>query len=217
MAYRKENIMLSIDIQKQLSHFELDIQIDVDKEIVVLFGPSGSGKTTILNCIAGLTKPDKGEIRHDDTLFFKDGKSFIPTQKRNIGYLFQDYALFPHMTVWKNIQYGMKQESFARQLMRELGIEHLKDHYPHSISGGEKQRVAIARALATEPIALLLDEPFSALDEATRDKSHEELRRVHQLWEIPVIMVTHNKEEAKKLAHRILYINRGKLVEEYNG
>lgn len=209
--------MLSIDIQKQLSHFELDIQIDVDKEIVVLFGPSGSGKTTILNCIAGLTKPDKGEIRHDDTLFFKDGKSFIPTQKRNIGYLFQDYALFPHMTVWKNIQYGMKQESFARQLMRELGIEHLKDHYPHSISGGEKQRVAIARALATEPIALLLDEPFSALDEATRDKSHEELRRVHQLWEIPVIMVTHNKEEAKKLAHRILYINRGKLVEEYNG
>lgn len=206
--------MLSINIQKQLSHFELDIQLDVDKEIVVLFGPSGSGKTTILNCIAGLTKPEKGEIRHDDVLFFKDGKSLIPTQKRHIGYLFQDYALFPHMTVWKNIEYGMKQESFARQLMKELGIEHLKDNYPHTISGGEKQRVAIARALATEPIALLLDEPFSALDDVTRDKSHEELLRVHQLWEIPIIMVTHNKEEAKKLADRILYVNRGTLVEE---
>lgn len=206
--------MLSIDIQKQLAHFELNVQLDIRQEVVVLFGPSGSGKTTILNCIAGLSKPDKGEIRHGDSVFFKDGKSLVPTQKRNIGYLFQDYALFPHMTVWKNIEFGMKQENFAQKLMKELGIEHLSDKYPHTISGGEKQRVAIARALATEPVALLLDEPFSALDEVTRDKSHEELLRIHRLWEIPIIMVTHNKEEAMKLAHRILYINRGRLVEQ---
>lgn len=207
-------MMLSVHIKKQLSHFELNVQLNVAHEIIVLFGPSGSGKTTILNCIAGLTTPDQGMIRYDNHIFFKDGKSLIPTQKRQIGYVFQDYALFPHMTVWKNITYGMKQEAFALQLMKELKIEHLKHQYPHAISGGEKQRVALARALATEPIALLLDEPFSALDDKTRNKSHEELLRLHQLWKIPVILVTHNLEEAHRLANRILFIDQGKIVNE---
>lgn len=205
--------MLTVDIQKKLSHFDLSVHFSAKNEIIVLFGPSGSGKTTILNCIAGLTHPDAGKIRLNDKTFF-DGKSLIPIQKRKIGYLFQDYALFPHMTVWKNIAYGMKQEAFAKNFMKELKIEHLADKYPSEISGGEKQRVAIVRALATEPDALLLDEPFSALDDDTRSKSHEELLRIHKSWRIPIILVTHHREEAKKLGDRILYIRSGRLSTE---
>lgn len=208
--------MLNIKIQKQLSHFNLDVEFMVDKEIVVLFGASGSGKTTILNCIAGLNKADSGTISLNQVTFFSDKKTRIPTQNRKIGYLFQDYALFPHMTVWDNIAYGMKNEDFTKQLMIELGVQHLKNKYPHSISGGEKQRVAITRAVATEPDALLLDEPFSALDDETRLKSHEELLRIHQLWKIPVVLVTHNREEANKLANRILYLHDGEFIEPVN-
>lgn len=208
--------MLYIKIQKQLSHFNLNVKFKVDKEIVVLSGVSGSGKTTILNCISGLSKPDSGIISLNDITFFSDMKTRIPTQNRNIGYLFQDYALFPHMTVWDNIAYGMKNEDFAKQLMNELGIQHLKDQFPHSISGGEKQRVAITRAVATEPDVLLLDEPFSALDHETRMKSHEELLRIHQLWKIPIVLVTHNREEANKLANGILHLHEGEFIEQVN-
>lgn len=203
--------MLEIDIQKKLAHFDLDTSFTAEDEIIVLFGPSGSGKTTILNCVAGLAHPDAGLIKLNGRVFFEDGQAKLPIQKRNIGYLFQDYALFPHMTVWKNIAYGMKNKDFARDLMKELRIEHLQDKYPAEISGGEKQRVAIVRAIATEPDALLLDEPFSALDDQTREKSHEELLRVHQLWKIPILLVTHSREEARKLGDRILYLRDGKI------
>lgn len=208
--------MLTVDIKKRLAHFELAVDFTVAKdEIVVLFGPSGSGKTTILNCIAGLAKANIGFIKLNDQLVFDSPKLHIPIQQRNIGYLFQDYALFPHLTVWKNIAYGMKSKAFAVELMKELRIDHLKEQYPHEISGGEKQRVAIARALATEPALLLLDEPFSALDDDTRDRSHEELLRLHQLWKIPIILVTHSHAEAEKLGNRILYLSDGKLMEKH--
>lgn len=206
--------MLKIDIVKQLSHFNLQANLQVSNEIVVLFGPSGSGKSTILNCIAGLNQPDKGHISLNGRVFFESEKKPVATPHRNIGYLFQDYALFPHMTVWKNISYGMKTEAFGGQLMKELRIDHLKDKYPHQISGGEKQRVAIARALATEPDLLLLDEPFSALDDDTKDRSHDELLRIHSLWNIPIILVTHSRMEAKKLADRILFISDGKILKD---
>lgn len=205
--------MLTVDINKKLAHFELAVDFTVEKdEIIVLFGPSGSGKTTILNCIAGLSKANDGLIKLNDRLLFNGRKINIPIQQRNIGYLFQDYALFPHLTAWKNIAYGMKSEAFAVELMKELRIDHLKEQYPHEISGGEKQRVAIARALATEPKLLLLDEPFSALDDDTRDRGHEELLRLHQLWKIPIILVTHSNAEAEKLGSRILYLVDGKLT-----
>ena len=203
--------MLKVDIQKALSHFEIDVSFKVENKIVVLFGASGSGKTTILNCISGIDKPDKGKILLNNETLFEEKKIFIPIQHRKIGHLFQDYALFPHMTVWKNIAYGMKTEKLAKDLMTELSISHLKDQYPHAISGGEKQRVAIARALATEPKLLLLDEPFSALDDDTRTKSQKELLRLHELWQIPIIMVTHSHAEAKKLGDDILYVKEGKL------
>lgn len=208
--------MLEIHIQKALSHFDLNVSFTVGSEIVVLVGPSGAGKTSILNCIAGITNPDIGYIRlHGDPLF-EEGLSLRP-QQRGVGYLFQDYALFPHMTVEKNINYGVRKRdatSTARiaELLQVLGIEHLLDSFPHQISGGEKQRVALARALATAPKALLLDEPLSALDRKTRQQCQEELLRLHALWQIPFIVVTHDEQEAEKLADRIFYIEDGKIV-----
>ncbi|MDY0394708.1 sulfate/molybdate ABC transporter ATP-binding protein [Virgibacillus halophilus] len=204
--------MLGANIRKQLSHFKLDVNFTVRDEIVVLFGPSGSGKTTILNCLAGLSKPDDGHISLNGMDLFTSKKVNIAPQYRHIGYLFQDYALFPHMTVRKNIAYGMKKQTLADQLMAELHIRHLQDHYPGEISGGEKQRVALARALATEPKLLLLDEPFSALDDETKQKSHAELIRLHRLWHIPIIMVTHSHQEAEKLGDRILYMQEGRFT-----
>src|SRR5699024_10813439 len=144
--------MLEVNVTKQLKHFILQIHFKIKhNEIIALFGPSGSGKTTILNCIAGIDTPDAGIIRFSDHLFYSNGKNLVPTQSRQVGYLFQEFALFPHMTVWENIKYGMKSEVFAQHLMRDLMIDHLQDEYPHNISGGEQQRVALARALATEP------------------------------------------------------------------
>lgn len=207
--------MLTVDIEKTLAHYELSTKFTVSKdEIVVLFGPSGAGKTTILNCISGITKATSGFIKLNDRFLFDTKKVNLPIQQRKIAYLFQDYALFPHMTTWKNVMYGAKSTQFADQLMKELRIDHLKEQYPHEISGGEKQRVAIARALATEPDLLLLDEPFSALDDVTKAASHEELLRLHKHWEIPIILVTHSHAEAEKLGSRILYVDQGKLQRE---
>ncbi len=207
--------MLDVNINKQLPHFLLDIAFQVEDEILVLFGPSGAGKTTILNIIAGLEHPDTGHILLNERSFFQNGHKPLPTQKRNVGYLFQDYALFPHMTVAHNIAYGVDKKAQAEasllinQLVEVLGIPHLLPKYPHQISGGEKQRVALARALATAPSLLLLDEPLSALDRETRLECQKELLRLHQIWKIPFIIVTHDLDEAKKLGDRILFLEHG--------
>jgi len=204
--------LLSVTMTKKLKHFSIDVSFQVQKEVVVLFGPSGSGKTTILNAISGITNPDIGFIQLNDRPLFQTKRSALPVQKRQLGYLFQDYALFPHMTVKKNIQYGMKDTALVKRLVDVVGIHPLLHSYPHQISGGEKQRVALVRALATKPEALLLDEPFSALDEKTRIECQDELLRLHAEWNIPVIMVTHNEKEAEKLGDRILHIEKGKLI-----
>lgn len=206
--------MLHVHIQKQLAHFHLDVQFAVQDEIVVLFGPSGSGKTTVLNSIAGLVHPDAGRIQLRDTIFFETGQKPLPTRKRKVGYLFQEYALFPHMSVEQNIRYGMRSEGMQRiqPVLDVLGIGHLLRAYPHEISGGEKQRVALARALAMEPDVLLLDEPLSALDEQTRLRCQDELLALHQMWQIPIVMVTHDTAEAEKLGDRVLQMNHGVLT-----
>ncbi|RXT05253.1 ATP-binding cassette domain-containing protein [Ammoniphilus sp. CFH 90114] len=212
--------MLSFHIKKTLAHFTLDMGFDTENEIVVLFGPSGSGKTTVLNCIAGLQHPDEGFIRLNEVPFFDEKSKPMPPQKRKVGYLFQEYALFPHMTVEKNIAYGMDAKKrgesgfLVSSLLSVLGIEHLLSKYPHQISGGEKQRVALARALATEPSILLLDEPLSALDQETRLQCQEELLRIHEMWRIPFIIVTHDKGEAEKLGDKILFIEKGRIMEK---
>lgn len=211
--------MLEVKIKKRLTHYDLDVELTVGEEILVLFGPSGSGKTTILHTIAGLTEPDEGLIKVGSNFFFGSKKNQLSVQARNVGMLFQDYALFPHMTVGQNILYGMKQKeedhSFVvDQLLQVLGIQQLLQKYPHQISGGEKQRVALARALATEPSILLLDEPLSALDKQTRIECQDELIRLHEMWKIPFIIVTHDMEEAEKLGDRILFLEYGKIIDE---
>ncbi|WP_173918059.1 ATP-binding cassette domain-containing protein [Halobacillus sp. Marseille-Q1614] len=203
--------MLNVSIQKKLSNFILDVSFQARNETVVLFGPSGSGKTTILNIIAGLTSPDNGEITLDGRALYKNKKVNVPIQHRKTGYVFQDYALFPHMKVQKNILFGTEDTKLAEELMYSLKISHLSLKYPHEISGGEKQRVALARCLAAQPSVLLLDEPFSSLDEQTKEDSHHALLTVTSSWNIPVILVTHDKQEAEKLGDRILPIHNGRL------
>ena len=210
--------MLKVDIKKTLNHFELDVSFQMNKEIVVLFGKSGSGKTTILNSISGLGEPSSGSITLNDVIFYKSGQKPLPVQKRKIGYLFQDYALFPHMTVEKNVYYSIPKkerhlhEAKVNEIIHSVGIGHLLNKYPHQISGGEKQRVALARALALEPSILLLDEPFSALDSETKEQCHQQLLALKNLWNIPVILVTHSMEEAKKLGDKIIYLEKGKII-----
>jgi molybdate transport system ATP-binding protein len=208
--------MFLIEMEKQLPHFKLEVSFSMKNEVVVLFGPSGSGKTTILNCIAGLAHPDKGRIQLDETVFFDGSKKPLAPQKRRIGYLFQDYALFPHMTVEKNVLYAARKKTAQSlsPLLDVLGIGHLLRKYPHQISGGEKQRVALARALAAEPKMLLLDEPLSALDQETRTKCQELLLQLQHIWNIPFIIVTHDRDEADKLGDRILFLERGQVVRD---
>ena len=205
--------MLTVNIQKQLTHFLLDVKFNVNKEITVLYGPSGSGKTTILHMIAGLMKPEVGMIKLRNQTLYENGSINVPVHRRRVGYVFQQYALFPHMTVWDNIQYGMKNETLAMSLLKDMQIEHLVEQYPHEISGGEKQRTALIRALATEPDALLLDEPFSALDNETKAISYQQLLALQKKWQIPMVLVTHNQEEVERLAHQVVYLREGKVNE----
>jgi molybdate transport system ATP-binding protein len=207
--------MLKVAIKKKLKQFSLDVSFQMNNEIVVLFGPSGSGKTTILNSLAGLVRPDDGEIVRDQEVLFHYKKVFLPTKNRNVGYLFQDYALFPHMTIERNITYGIRSKTlpgFLQQWIQITGIQHLMKKYPNQISGGEKQRVALVRALAPQPKLLLLDEPFSALDSTNRINCQDELLFIHRKWRVPILLVTHDEGEAMKLADRILYIEKGKII-----
>ncbi|PIC63706.1 ABC transporter [Sporosarcina sp. P13] len=212
--------MLHVNIHKQLAHYEMAIQFKMGAEILVLVGPSGSGKTTILNSIAGLVHPDSGLIVSNTHTFFDTDQKPLPARERQIGYLFQDYALFPHMTVEKNIWYGVKKKNrkdsqkMIVELLQVLGIEHLLHKYPHQVSGGEKQRVGLARALAARPSVLLLDEPLSALDRETRKQCQDELLRLHEMWKIPFIIVTHDLDEAERLGDRIIYLEQGQITDE---
>jgi molybdate transport system ATP-binding protein len=212
-------LMLSVDIAKHLPDFTLNIRFSIESDILVLFGPSGCGKTTTLRSIAGLLRPDSGRIVCDDQVFFDStAKVFIPPRERQIGYMFQDFALFPHMNVQKNIRYGVKydQQEAAQlyeRLMNLLKIEHLAERDITQLSGGEKQRVALARALMAKPRILLLDEPLSALDQDTRLELQAELRSMQALWKIPFILVTHDPEEAQTMGTQVLFLEKGKRVD----
>jgi len=203
--------MICVDIQKKLKYYNLDISFRLDNEVLVIQGPSGSGKTTVLDCICGIKKPDSGSITiNDNMVFSSDEKIDTPICSRNIGYVFQDYALFPHMTVKNNILFGIRSKGikdmdYCEKLMNTFKIKHLENRHPSQISGGEKQRVALARALSVKPELLLLDEPFSALDSDTRQNMYNEFLDFKKTW----ILITHHDEEAELLGDRIIKIKDG--------
>lgn len=187
-------------------HIGLQIQSNQPK-IYAIQGVSGIGKTTLLNVIAGICNPDYGKIEiNGRVLTDTEQQRHVPIRERHIGYLFQDYQLFPHMTVLDNITFMIRLNTHIADLMKHLNIEHLKHVYPERCSGGEKQRVALARALSMRPEILLLDEPFSSLDEGTRKESMDLVKQVFDEWHIPIIFVTHSKWEADTLADEVIVI-----------
>lgn len=189
-------------------------------ETTVLFGPSGCGKSTILRCLAGLEKPETGFIRYGgETWFDAATKTFLRPQQRGIGFLFQDYALFPHLTVARNIGYGLHELprtsrlQRVRELLERFHLDGTEDRFPHQLSGGQQQRVALARAVARRPRLLLLDEPLSALDGPTRDQLRGELRRTLADLGTNVILVTHDRIEAVSLADQVVVLDRGTILQ----
>ncbi len=207
--------MIYINVSKKLSgvveNMELNVKIELKKgEFLAVTGESGSGKTTLLRIIAGLEKA-KGRIKVGNEIW-QDDKKFLPPQKREIGYVFQDFALFPNMNVLQNLLYVKKDIDFAMYLLKLSGIENLKDRFPNTLSGGQKQRVALCRALMRKPKILLLDEPFSALDEKRREDLQEKLYLFHKKFDLTTIMVTHSSNEIYKLADNMLELKYGKQI-----
>jgi molybdate transport system ATP-binding protein len=195
--------------------FSLDVELEVKgSEFLLIFGPSGSGKTTLLRIIAGLERPDEGYVEVDGEVCFDSKRGIcLPPQKRNVGFVFQDYALFPNMSVWENVAYGMKKRDPQKvyELLNLAKMEALRDKKPATLSGGQKQRVALLRAIAREPKLLLLDEPLSALDQETAMALRDEIKSFQRRYQIPALMVSHNIEDVLRLADRVLRIENGKI------
>ena len=212
---------LTIQIRKRFTNagrdFTLDVGFTLTPGITIIFGASGAGKTTLLDCIAGLTTPDSGKIVVGERVFF-DRNTNLPVQGREIGYVFQDLALFPHLTVQKNVEYGLASVSKGERrkkshaILESFRIADLGERKPGEISGGERQRVALARALVTDPCVLLLDEPMAALDAATKSKIIEDLRAWNTAHRIPIVYITHNREEVFALGDRVLVLENGRMI-----
>jgi molybdate transport system ATP-binding protein len=199
------------------SRFQLDAKLAVSPGVTVIVGQSGAGKTTLLRCIAGLSNPEEGHIAIGDHVLFDSRKKIrVEPARRKVAFVFQDLALFPHLSVEENVMYGLRRLDAAERRMREImasfQIEHLGDRFPREISGGEQQRVALARSLVTEPSVLLLDEPLSSLDPRTKVLIIDDLRRWNQTRRIPILYVTHDHDELLALGDRAIVLERGKIV-----
>ncbi|EAB5423377.1 ATP-binding cassette domain-containing protein, partial [Campylobacter jejuni] len=196
---------------------DLNFKKDIESgKITALFGESGAGKTTLLKIIAGLIKPKLGCIEVDNELWFDSSKNFsLALQKRKIGFVFQDYALFPNMNVKENIAYAASSKAKVSELLALMDLENLAKIYPKHLSGGQAQRVALARALAREPKILLLDEPLSALDFKMRANLQDELAKILEYFKISTLLVSHDLAEIYKLSHRILELKNGKIIKDF--
>lgn len=209
---------LYVEIEKRYPGFHLQVRLSLRTEVMVLYGPSGAGKTQTLRAIAGLMRPDRGEIRLDGRPLFRcqgtRATVNVPPQERRIGYVFQGYALFPHLTALENVAFGIRgrhRREEALSWLRRMRLEHVAHLYPSQLSGGQQQRVAIARTLAAGPAALLLDEPFSALDLDAKRRLQEELRQLQRELSLPVLYVTHSLEDAFAVGERIAVIAEGRV------
>jgi molybdate transport system ATP-binding protein len=215
--------VLSVHVRKKLREFDLEIGFDVrPAETLVIIGPSGCGKTTMLNMVAGLTEPDEGSIVLGGRTLWDGARAVhVSVEKRNTGYVFQDFALFPHMTVMENVAYGLRaRKGRNREIPKRVGevlslfgIGHLRDRRPGNLSGGERQRVALARAIACDAEILLLDEPLGSLDAQTRNRVRGEMQRLLRLVQRIVIMVTHDYVDALTFGDRICVVERGQVLQ----
>lgn len=218
---------LVVDIRKTLvtpeRHFTLDVSFASNVQRIVLFGPSGAGKSLTLQAIAGLLAPDRGTISIGGDTLFDDARGIdVPTQARRVAYLFQDYALFPHLNVRQNIAFGLKRgwrNPRAQELpddaaywLRAFELEALAGHYPAQLSGGQKQRVALARALIAQPRILLLDEPFSALDVAMRQRMRRELTDLQMRLDIPMVLITHDPDDVAAFGDQVVRLQEGRVL-----
>jgi molybdate transport system ATP-binding protein len=214
---------LSVQLRKRYGRtdnsFSLDLEFEAPSSFTILFGPSGAGKTSILDCVAGLLLPDSGRIAIGDRILFDTSTGInLSAAKRQVGYVFQDLALFPHLTVWENVEYGLshllrrQRRERCAKILDAFRVSALAQRKINEVSGGERQRVALARTLVTDPTALLLDEPLTALDAATKAKIISDLRSWNAAHGIPILYVTHSREEVFALGERVLALDRGRIV-----
>ncbi|RZS95677.1 ABC transporter ATP-binding protein [Cecembia calidifontis] len=217
--------MIQLDLKKKLFGADGQIQLQVNtiiqsKELLTLYGPSGAGKTSIIRMLSGLMSPEQGKIIvNGKTWFDSEKKINLRTQDRSIGIVFQEYSLFPNMTVFENLKFALPKgdsQDLIEEMLETIGLQNLKDKKPNWLSGGQKQRVALARALVRKPSILLLDEPLSALDTAMRNKLQEDILAFHRRFELTTIMVSHDYHEVKKMSDRVLLIENGIIANEGN-
>lgn len=202
--------MLICKIRKDFKKFSLDVDFKMENETLGFLGASGSGKSLTLKCIAGLIRPDSGKIiLNGRTLFDSEKKINLKPQDRRVGYLFQDYALFPNFTVEENVRTGLREDRDISDKLKEMHIYHIKDKFPKYISGGEKQRTALCRILVNKPDILLLDEPFSALDEFLKNSIEAEVLNIINRYDLKTILVSHSKDEAYRICDNIISITKG--------
>jgi molybdate transport system ATP-binding protein len=209
---------LEVDIDKRLRagarEFRLAVRFASDADVVILFGPSGAGKSVTLLTLAGLLCPDRGEIRFGGrTLFDSGARIDVPARQRGIGFVFQDYALFPHLSVVQNVAFPRRRaDNVVNGLIEEFDLAPLADSYPAELSGGQRQRVALARALAAQPGLLLLDEPFAALDAPLRKRMREELKRTRERYGVPMVLITHDADDVAALGGEVMHLAEGRVV-----